>query len=68
MVLMCTGDKPAFSKSTVDKSAKSLLTRMGAEDVFGDAPKAADWVCMDYIMLCKVAHFISLHMSMQSCT
>lgn len=44
MVLLCTGDKPAFSKSTVDKSAKTLLNRMGAEDVAADAPNAADWV------------------------
>lgn len=44
MVMLCTGDKPVFAKSTVDNSAKSLLDRMGAEDVAADAPKASDWV------------------------
>ena len=55
---MCTGDKSAFSQATVDKSTKSLLTRMGAEDVFGDAPKAADWVCTGDTMLCMPANNI----------
>lgn len=46
MVRLSTGDKPAFAKAAVDKAAKSLLDRMGAEDVAADAPKAGDWVSL----------------------
>ena len=61
MVFMCTGDKPAFSKQAVDRSARGLLNRMGLEDVLSDAPAGTDWVCaqssvfptMIYRMVCS---------------
>ena len=44
MLHLCSGEQAAIPRQAVQAGAHALLNTMGAEDVMGEAPKAADWV------------------------